>query len=182
MPKEDGQFEVVLGNRQLLSILFIVVVLLGVFFTIGYILGRSVSQPPEIAARQTEPLSEKPAASTSAPSPAGPLATPPETAAGPPAPAPSRPAEQTQAPPQTSTTETEPAPGQTFLQVVAVKRSEAEIVADVLKKKGFRTLIARHPTADLFRVLVGPLAGPDEIAKTRAELEAAGFQPMIRKY
>src|SRR5579862_6192193 len=38
---EDGEFELILGNRQLLSVFFIVVVLLGVFFTMGYIVGRN---------------------------------------------------------------------------------------------------------------------------------------------
>jgi cell division protein FtsN len=38
---EEGEFELVLGNRQLLSIFFLVVVLLGVFFTMGYIVGRN---------------------------------------------------------------------------------------------------------------------------------------------
>jgi cell division protein FtsN len=33
--------ELVLGNKQLLSVLFILVVLLGVFFTMGYIVGRN---------------------------------------------------------------------------------------------------------------------------------------------
>jgi cell division protein FtsN len=42
MPRnEDGDFELVLGNRQLLSVFFILVVLLGIFFTMGYILGRN---------------------------------------------------------------------------------------------------------------------------------------------
>jgi outer membrane biosynthesis protein TonB len=42
MPKnEEGEFELVLGNKQLLSVFFIVVVLLGVFFTMGYIVGRN---------------------------------------------------------------------------------------------------------------------------------------------
>jgi cytoskeletal protein RodZ len=42
VPKnEDGEFELVLGNRQLLSVFFIVVALMGVFFAIGYILGRN---------------------------------------------------------------------------------------------------------------------------------------------
>jgi cytoskeletal protein RodZ len=38
---EDGEFELVLGNKQLLSVFFIVVVLLGVFFAMGYIAGRN---------------------------------------------------------------------------------------------------------------------------------------------
>ena len=38
---EDGEFELVLGNRQLLSGFFIVVVLLGVVFSMGYIVGKN---------------------------------------------------------------------------------------------------------------------------------------------
>ena len=38
---EVGEFELVLGNKQLLSVFFIVVILLGVFFTMGYIVGRN---------------------------------------------------------------------------------------------------------------------------------------------
>lgn len=42
MPKNDeGEFEMMLGNKQLLSVFFIVIVLLGVFFVMGYIVGRS---------------------------------------------------------------------------------------------------------------------------------------------
>ena len=44
MPKnEDGEFELILGNRQLMSVFFIVVILLGVFFAMGYIVGRNSS-------------------------------------------------------------------------------------------------------------------------------------------
>jgi cell division septation protein DedD len=42
MPRnEEGEFELVLGNKQLLSVFFIVVVLLGVFFVMGFILGKN---------------------------------------------------------------------------------------------------------------------------------------------
>jgi cell division septation protein DedD len=45
LPKNDeGEFELVLGNRQLISVFVIVVVLLGVFFSMGYIVGRNSSQ------------------------------------------------------------------------------------------------------------------------------------------
>jgi cytoskeletal protein RodZ len=44
LPKNDeGEFELVLGNRQLISVFLIVVVLLGVFFSMGYIVGRNSS-------------------------------------------------------------------------------------------------------------------------------------------
>jgi len=44
LPKNDeGEFELVLGNRQLISVFAIVVVLLAVFFSMGYIVGRNSS-------------------------------------------------------------------------------------------------------------------------------------------
>jgi outer membrane biosynthesis protein TonB len=51
---EDGEFELILGNRQLLSVFFIVVILLGVFFTVGYIVGRNSApvMSPEVASAQ----------------------------------------------------------------------------------------------------------------------------------
>ncbi len=50
MPRnDDGEMELVLGNKQLLSVLFILVVLLGVFFTMGYIVGRN--NPSEATVR-----------------------------------------------------------------------------------------------------------------------------------
>jgi cell division protein FtsN len=38
---EEGEFELVLGNRQLISVFLIVVILLAVFFSMGYIVGRN---------------------------------------------------------------------------------------------------------------------------------------------
>ena len=48
MPRnEDGEFELILGNKQLLSVFFIVVTLLAVFFAMGFIMGRSVNPVTE---------------------------------------------------------------------------------------------------------------------------------------
>ena len=41
---EEGEFELVLGNKQLLSVFFLIVLLLGVFFSMGYIVGRNTAQ------------------------------------------------------------------------------------------------------------------------------------------
>ncbi|MGA2881578.1 MAG: hypothetical protein ABSG13_21720 [Bryobacteraceae bacterium] len=59
MPKnDDGEFELVLGNRQLISVFLIVVILLGVFFSMGYIVGRN-SSPATESARNDKPKSEQ---------------------------------------------------------------------------------------------------------------------------
>ncbi len=52
---EEGEFELILGNRQLISVFLIVVILLGVFFAMGYIVGRN-STPTVETARESKPV------------------------------------------------------------------------------------------------------------------------------
>src|SRR5258706_14478150 len=59
MPRnEEGDFELVLGNRQLLSGFFIIVTLFAVFFSMGYVVGRYSSPAPmnTAAAQESAPL------------------------------------------------------------------------------------------------------------------------------
>jgi cell division septation protein DedD len=83
LPKNDeGEFELILGNRQLISVFLIVVVLLGVFFSMGYIVGRNSSptagavdaradktpaetHPPEVATNDGSTSAESPQPSSS---------------------------------------------------------------------------------------------------------------------
>jgi cell division protein FtsN len=185
---QDGEFEVLLGNKQLLSIFFIVVILLGVFFTMGYVLGRNAASPDTAtaAARPTSEAQRTPAGSVSAfPDEPIPTPAPPPSEAAPavaerqPGPPAAAQPKRTVPPPLA---ELEPVSGKTYLQVAAVKRPEAEVVADVLKKKGFPSMISPHPTEPVFRVLVGPVADADAIARMREGLEAAGFKSLVRKY
>jgi len=54
----DGQLELVLENRQLLVTFFVIVALCGVFFSLGYIVGRNtlnaVAKAPRMASAATE--------------------------------------------------------------------------------------------------------------------------------
>ena len=81
MPKNDeGEFELVLGNRQLISVFLIVVILLGVFFSMGYIVGRNSSPASVDTARNEKPKPDHDAdSSDNAPADAPPdiTATPP---------------------------------------------------------------------------------------------------------
>lgn len=70
MPKNDeGEFELVLGNRQLISVFLIVVVLLGVFFSMGYIVGRNSSPGATETARNGKPKTDQDSDSTESPTP-----------------------------------------------------------------------------------------------------------------
>jgi hypothetical protein len=99
LPKNDeGEFELVLGNRQLISVFVIVVALLGVFFSMGYIVGRNSS----VAAAVSDPArgdTHPPESSTDRP-------TPGEPSAGQPLPASASPDDS--APPATSPATSEP--------------------------------------------------------------------------
>jgi cell division septation protein DedD len=96
-----------------------------------------------------------------------------ETTAAPPAPEPATSEESLTAP---------PVPGQTYLQVAAVRRPEAELMVDVLKRRGFAARIAPVPDKAEFRVLVGPIKDAAALAKTQSDLALAGFRSIVRKY
>ncbi len=204
----DGEFELVLGNRQLLSVFFILVVLLGLFFTVGYIVGRNTGPAADRRTAQVansnaivvEPASELAAFPGSAKSDAAKVnAAKVNDSSAPAKPAsqatssPSsvgavRPREESPGKPTTPPAEPPkaadnvPAPGAMFLQVAATKKPEAELLIEVLGKKGFRAILSPVPDQALLRVLVGPLADADAVAKGRADLTAIGFKPILRKF
>ncbi|HLJ13527.1 MAG TPA: SPOR domain-containing protein [Bryobacteraceae bacterium] len=193
---EDGEFELILGNRQLLSMFFIVVILLGVFFTMGYIVGRNSSPAgPADTARNSKPIAiDSPTANPNSESassetmePAKPKSAKPDPVQTPSVKHPAKTPEfvRTEKSAESAASES-PQSGQAYLQVAAVGKSEAELFVDVLGKKGFRALYAPVPGSSvLFRVLVGPVKDASSIAKTRTDLQTAGFKgydALVRKY
>jgi outer membrane biosynthesis protein TonB len=196
VPKnEDGEFELILGNRQLLSVFFIVIVLFGLFFVMGYILGRNSGPlaPEAVTPRKTEkPLvvespahDGNPPPARKAPEPQTPAEqlkpqeptkvdkTPeprPEPVKAPP---PERKAEKA-APPTPAPASNEPASG-TYLQLAATSEREANLEAEKLRVKGFKTVVAEIPDKrGTFRVLVGPLSD-GSVNQTKADLQSSGF-------
>jgi hypothetical protein len=196
VPKnEDGEFELILANRQLLSVFFIVVVLLGVFFTMGYIVGRN-SGPAVVDVATAKKPESKPIvvdssasqdtpAPTSAPAAApAPTSTQPQREAEPPKPEPKRaePAPKKEPPAKKEKEKEKPAPvssqpvsGQTYLQLVATAKAEADVMVDVLHQKQFKAIAVEIPEKPgLFRVLVGPLAD-GSLNKVKSDLTSSGF-------
>jgi cell division septation protein DedD len=88
LPKNDeGEFELVLGNRQLISVFVIVVALLGVFFSFGYIVGRNSSPAGASDAAKsnsdTHPAESTPADGSSSADPSQATAQPSATGSAP---------------------------------------------------------------------------------------------------
>jgi cell division septation protein DedD len=182
MPKTgDGEYELILGNRQLLSIFFIVVVLLGAGFTLGYLLGRESAGGPKTEARQVDPIAEK------LPDP---IVDPPESEA-PALPVKAEPViAKPSAAPATEDGRTAigpfrsgmPPAGTSFIQVAAVSRQDAEMQAKSLAEKGFPMWVApNEKSPDLFSVLAGPYAERADLAKAKVALEELGFRKTFRK-
>lgn len=186
MPRnDDGEFELILGNRQLMSVFFIVVILLGIFFAMGYIVGRNSSPvgAPEVASRPaaTKSAAADAPASERATTADAPKETPPrppsETASQqgpaakptpPPEPAPAKASSR-------ASTSGQPESGKTYLQLSAIDHDKAEIMVELLRKKSFPAIAAEIPEKPgVFRVLVGPVPEAD-LNKVRADLQSASF-------
>lgn len=223
---ESGQEqELVLGNKQLLSVFFIVVVLLGVFFTMGYIIGRNTGGSATAATQAAADGSGQgsSASNTGETRPERPLeampnpSTPSEATALPPANAPPReivtqPAKPYEEPKAAGATATvkpkqreeqaaatppvvEKAPvkpaavekpqsgsdGKKYLQVMAVKRADAEKVQKILQGQGFPTVLHESSKGGLYRVMVGPFDDRPGLSKARDDLKGAGFDSIVAR-
>jgi cell division septation protein DedD len=198
----ESETEILLGNKQLLGIFFLVAALIGVAFGGGFMLGRG--------ALDKKVASPSPAAKETTPSnPANPAGgetrtvSPPETLA----PDASAPGDQQADQPALGASKHKaeakaespltdagtvpgaapnflPQSGQEFLQVAAVPRNEAVNVADVLRKKGFSAHAVPVPgNAKLYRVIVGPVRDVADLSSTREELRKTGFgKVIVQKY
>ncbi len=203
----EGEFELVLGNRQLFSVLGIVVILLGIFFAMGFFAGKSIGQssaPPTVALKPAEqtPLVMDSPQSTATPEAAthAPVATE-SVAPAVNAPTPvidDKPAahdkkgstaKKSAEPPATkqaaskgSDDVVEPAAG-TYLQVAATRLSEAQSLAALLRKHDFHAVLANARKTGLIRVLVGPFNSSEATAAARAKLKSLDIaKPIPQKY
>lgn len=203
MTRTENEQELVLGNKQLLSAFFVVVALLGVFFTMGYIIGRNTggnaskdaakdasanaSPPPETAETPARAIAPEP----SAPAPQTPAAGSSDSPATHPAieevkksapKAVEPPAESASgAAAPTTPVAVQSVPGHQYLQLMAVKLPEADKMVALLRRRGLPALIGESSKPDLFRVLVGPFSDTASLARTKSSLKDLGFESVVSK-
>jgi cell division septation protein DedD len=183
MARTDSEQEFVLGNKQLLSAFFVVVALLGVFFAMGYIIGKNSSDSGPRKTAQAEPV---PTPATAAESSSVPPASTPQEVTAPVQTEPAKPsarerAEEKREERNTAKSRIESAPGHTYLQVSAVKRPAADSIVQTLKDKGFPALLGESSKPELFRVLVGPYSETEGLAKAKSDLKSMGFDAVVSK-
>ena len=198
---ETGEFELVVGNRQLLSGFFIVVLLFAVAFAMGYVVGQNSPKSARMASEGGSSAGPVTSAADSRPQPAAPVAptvttTPPpaggaggtetpdaapqpttQSAQGPPPPAAAQPAAPAEASGLVASSDL---PAGSFWQVIAVKAEVAEAMRQTLKAKGFQVSLTQG-TNNLTRVLVGPYSDTASMGRAKTELENAGFRPVRYK-
>lgn len=213
--ERDGEREILLGNKQLLGIFFVLAILFCVFFTAGYMVGHSTGSKTPVdtvaaakSATADSAEGQDTAGETHAVTPDSPESTPesgttasvekPSPAATTHAVASTGSASKLAANRETdskpsgdltrSEAEQEPAreadPAashghHTYLQVAALKRSEAQTVAKVLNRKGFHAQISPKAGTSFYRVLVGPVHNAGELNATRAALKNKGFREVF---
>jgi cell division septation protein DedD len=211
----ESETEILLGNKQLIGIFFVVAVLLGVAFYGGYMVGRGTAEKKSVPA-VSGPVPKGDTASAANQDAAGgeTHSFPADTAATgdqsssarslpehPPAStsvaesrseelplgSPNRKRVETAQPPYSTASAPAlasgvfaPQSGEQFLQVAAVSKDEAEAVADVLHKKGFRAHAVPKPgNQKLYRVLIGPISDAGDLSSTRDALRRTGFREVI---
>jgi cell division septation protein DedD len=202
----ESETEILLGNKQIFGIFFVVAILLGVAFYGGYMVGKAAPAKNAVAPASTQAPNSTPAAPSAASSgethtipgdtstasnanptdatepdaraSSAPLGTPKAKKAGVPTSAPAEPSTR-----QVSEDFT-PEAGQEFLQVTAVQRDDAFAIARVLHAKGFHAHAVPKPgNAKLYRVLIGPLRDAGDLSSTRDALRKTGFREVIvQKY
>jgi hypothetical protein len=196
----DNESEILLGNKQLLAVFAVVAILLAVAFGGGYMLGKNSAEKkaaggadaqsaaaagdgapalvphtvtPEDQAPGQTPEKDTAAPSRPEPRPAGKVVTPPGAGKQP---------VYSEAEPALGSRNPEAPPraGQSFVQVAALTRPQAEATADVLRKQHFPARIAPKPgSATIFRVLVGPTKDAGDITAKRDALRKIGFRDVI---
>src|SRR5262249_26037661 len=153
---ETGEFELVVGNRQLLSGFFIVVLLFAVAFAMGYVVGQNSPRSSRLGS-ETAAAAPPTASEASRPQPAAPKAETPEPPPPPadPAPAPTDPPKETepqpttQAPREAQSAATPaldaPLPAGSYWQAIAVPKADAEVIAKALRDRGLPVVLNQGP-------------------------------------
>lgn len=205
----DQETEITLSNGRLLGLFLGLIVLCGVFFVMGYMLGKNrapgnslladspstatdgqmkpeaiqgVQVPPQAATHPAVPVQ------TSAPE-----VQPQETetsadsesapAAEPaPAPEPKRPVQKSKPQQPQARTAAPVSSGSYTVQVAAVSnQQDAERLASALRRKQYAVFVTSHAPDNLFHVQVGPYNDAKQAEAARSRLASDGYNAFMRR-
>jgi cell division septation protein DedD len=163
-PEEAADFEIVMGRLQIAGVLFVATVIVVAFSAVSYLAGRSAGpNAPAPVAAPAPAIVEPPPAVSKPEKPAEPvvLSTPPATIEKP--------------------LFADPKRGVLYLQLGAVEKGIAVIMAEGLRKRGFDSFVAPGPNDHVFRVLVGPLDA-EGYKRAKDGIDRLALSTFARKY
>ena len=188
VPQDPGEFEIVLGRRQIAGLSFLGIVLIAVCSSGAYLAGKLVTtraeaapkpvliEPPTPTVNITETAAESvpatpvPATAVAA-SPVAdlkPVVTITPTAASP----------SDAANPMFA----EPIAGAIYIQTGAVEKGMAVMIAEGLRTHGFNAFVAPGPNDKIYRILVGPFGNTQAYQRAREALDQIGLSAFARQY
>ena len=164
----EEDFELVVGRRQIAGIMFLALVVVAVCSGGSYLAGKAISARTEPAAQEIK--IEQPPAPSSLPAP-----TPMIEAAVVSAPAVIKPAAD-------APLFADPKPQAIYIQVGAVEKGVAIVIAEGLRKHALDSFVAPGPSAKTNRVLIGPFADAQAYQKARNVVAEIGLDNFVRRY
>jgi DedD protein len=187
-PAEIQETEITLGIGKLLGIFLALVIVCGIFFALGYNLGRASvpSSDPNVVAAAPATIaaggSKRSAVVTSAPAPADSSTAAPTNAASAGPTAPTQPPAQPAADSKPSASPAQPAQsGTVMVQVAAVTHQEdADALIAALRQKNYSPVIVSNLPDKLFHVQIGPFADRKDASAMRERLLADGFNSILK--
>jgi len=183
-----------MGGRQLVAAFVIVVVLCGVFFTLGYVMGQTAQGSLSLLTFKNHKSPPAAASSdegkTAGNTPAAPnldfysLRDPGRTATELPAPAPKSASAPAPSPARPALALRDPAMarGALVLQVAALRHeADALALANLLQQKDYPAFVLPNKTGKLFRVQVGPYKDALSAGLARRALAREGFKSILKR-
>jgi cell division septation protein DedD len=167
--EEGGEFEIVLGKRQIAGVLFLASVFAALFSGVSYMAGEAMGPRRTVVVERPAPVAKPAPAPTPAPAPA-------------PAPAPVAAAPEPKPAIAAAPLFADPEKGVLYLQMGAVEKGIAVILAEGLRTHGFQAFVAPGPSEKIFRVLIGPIADHDAYSRTKSAIDDLGLSTFARKY
>jgi len=181
--------EITLGTGRLLTIFFGLVLVCGIFFGLGFTMGRSaaaaagpVTLPPATPAMAATPSHSgaKPGAGHDTAAVTTEAAAAPAQAASEP-PAAEAPARSEARPQPEMARESGGVPAGFVVQIAAVsKKEDAETLLGALRKKNYPVFIAPDAGDHLFHVQIGPFANKQDAQTTKDKLAGDGYNAIVK--
>ena len=170
-----AEYEIVLGRAQIASWLFVGVVAVAICSSLAYLAAEKIAAKKIAAISKPvapRPPAAPPAAVASAELPQASILLPPQADLA------ALAKNRKPAAPLFA----EPEMGKVYIQIGAVERGMAMLLAEGLRSHGFDSFVAPGPNDKLFRVLIGPLPDPATFRQAMVTVNAMDLANFARKY